>query len=221
MDTWLVHSWPPFLCLWVWGGSVPTPQDRRECYTRYLVFCIGTAWPGVSGWSVLAIRLCWFLPFPYPLNPIYQKVYIGSSHKICFTFIYSCFHCHHLAWSFHKFSFILPAGISDSSWLTLIYFPYLLFSCSVMSSSLWPHGLQHARLPCPSLSPRACSNSCPLSWWSTPTISSSVTAFSSCPQYFPASGSFQVSWLFTSGAKILELQLQRQSFQWIFGVDFF
>ena len=51
----------------------------------------------------------------------------------------------------------------------------LLFSCSVMSDSLWPHGLQHARLPCPSLSPGLCSNSCPLSWWCHPTISSSVS----------------------------------------------
>ena len=59
-----------------------------------------------------------------------------------------------------------------------------------MSDSLQPHELQHARLPCPSLSPRACSNSCPSSWWCHPTISSSVTSFSSCPQSFPSSGSF-------------------------------
>ena len=59
-----------------------------------------------------------------------------------------------------------------------------------MSDSLWPHGLQHARLPCPSLSPGVCSNSCLLSWWYHPTIPSSVTPFSSCLQSFPASGSF-------------------------------
>ena len=69
-----------------------------------------------------------------------------------------------------------------------------------MSDSLQFRGLQHSRLPCPSLSPRVCSNSCPLSWWCHPTISSSVTPVSSCPQSFPASGSFPVSWLFTSGA---------------------
>ena len=63
----------------------------------------------------------------------------------------------------------------------------LLFSCSVMSDSLQPHELQHARLPCPSLSPRACPNSCPLSWWCHPTISASVVPFS-CLQSFPASG---------------------------------
>ena len=75
----------------------------------------------------------------------------------------------------------------------------LLFSHSVVSNSLWPHGLQHARLCCPSLSPWVCSNSCPLSQWCHPTISSSVIPFSSCPQSFPESGSFPVSLLFTSG----------------------
>ena len=67
------------------------------------------------------------------------------------------------------------------------------FSCSVVSDSLRPHGLQHTRLPCPSPTPRACSNSCPLSQWCRPTISSSVIPFSSCLQSFPASGSFPVS----------------------------
>ena len=66
----------------------------------------------------------------------------------------------------------------------------LWFSHSVMPDSLWPHGLQHTRLPCPSLTPGACSNSCPLSWWCHPTISSSVIPFSACLQSFPASGSF-------------------------------
>ena len=77
----------------------------------------------------------------------------------------------------------------------------LFFSLSVMSYSLQPHGLQHGRLPCPSLSPRACSNSCALSWWCHPTISSSVVPFSSCLQSFPASGSFLKSLLFTTGGQ--------------------
>jgi len=150
------------------------------------------------------------------------------------------------------------------------------FSHSVMSNSLWSHGLQHARLPCPSPTPGACSNSYPLSWWCHQTISSSVIPFS-CLQSFPALGSFPMSQLFTSGslsgftftfhfhalekemathssvlawripgtgkpgglpsmgshrveynwsnlaaaaAKVLELQLQPQSFQWIFRTDF-
>ena len=72
-----------------------------------------------------------------------------------------------------------------------------LFSCSVVSNSLQPHGLQHARPPCPSPSTRACSNSCPLSQWCHPTISSSIIPFSSCFQSFPASGSFLMSRLYT------------------------
>ena len=71
----------------------------------------------------------------------------------------------------------------------------------VMSNSLWLHGLQHARLPCLSPTPRVFSNSCPLSWWCHPTISSSVIPFSSCFQSFPASGSFPMSQFFASGCQ--------------------
>ena len=67
-----------------------------------------------------------------------------------------------------------------------------------MSDSLWPHGIQHVRLLCLSLYPRICSDSRPLSQWCYPTISSSVTLFSSCPQSFPVSGSFPMNWLFAS-----------------------
>ena len=77
----------------------------------------------------------------------------------------------------------------------------LLFSSSVVSDSLQPHGLQHARLPCPSPYPGAWSNWCPLCWWCHPTISSSVVPFSFCLQFFPASGSFPVNWLFPSGSQ--------------------
>ena len=73
------------------------------------------------------------------------------------------------------------------------------FSCSLVSYSLWPHGLQHSRLPCLSPNPGAHSNSCPLCQWCHPTISSSVVPFSSHLQSFPASGSFQMNRLFTSG----------------------
>ena len=85
------------------------------------------------------------------------------------------------------------------------------FHHSVISNSLWPHGPQHARPPCPSPTPGVYSN---LSWWCHPTISSSIIPFSSCPQSFPASGSFQ--WVSSSHqvAKVLEFQLQHQSFQW-------
>ena len=94
----------------------------------------------------------------------------------------------------------------------LIYFSFRLlwnwrgldpvqFSRSAMSDSLWPHGLQLSRLPCPSPTPRACSNSCPSNRWYHPPISSSVVPFSSCLQSFPAPGSFQMSQPFTSGGQ--------------------
>ena len=84
-----------------------------------------------------------------------------------------------------------------------------------MSSSLQPHGLQYARLPCPSLTPEVCSNSCPLSRWCHPTISS-------CPQSFQALGSFPKYWSsLHQVTKVLELQLKHHSFQWIFRIYFF
>ena len=75
------------------------------------------------------------------------------------------------------------------------------FSLSVVFNTLRPHGLQHARLPCPSTTPGASSNSCPSSQWCHPTIASSVVPFSSCLQSFPASGPFPMSHFFTSGGQ--------------------
>ena len=80
-------------------------------------------------------------------------------------------------------------------------FSSVQFSCSVMSDSLQPHGLQHARPPCPSPTPGVYPDSCPLSWWCHLTISSPVIPFSSCLQSFPTSGSFPMSHLFTSGGQ--------------------
>ena len=75
------------------------------------------------------------------------------------------------------------------------------FSDSVTSDSLWPHGLHHARPPCPSITTGVYSNSCPLSQWCHPTSSSSIVPFSSCPRSFPVSGSFPVTQFFTSGGQ--------------------
>ena len=85
--------------------------------------------------------------------------------------------------------------------------------------SLQSHGLQHTRPPCPSPSPRVCPSSCPLHWWCHPAISSSVALFF-CLQSSPASGSFR--WVSCSHqvTKVLELQLQHQSFQWVLRFDF-
>ena len=85
--------------------------------------------------------------------------------------------------------------------LFLLSYSSVQFSCSVMSNSLRLHGLQHSRPPCPSPTPGVYSNSCPLSQWCHPTISSSVVPFSSCLQSFPASGSFPMSQFFTSGGQ--------------------
>ena len=85
--------------------------------------------------------------------------------------------------------------------MPIICISLVQFSCSVMSDSVWPHGLQHARAPCPPPTPRAYSNSCSLSRWCHPTILSSVVPFSSSIQYFLASGSFPVSQFFSSGGQ--------------------
>ena len=85
--------------------------------------------------------------------------------------------------------------------------PSVQFSRSVVSDSLRPHGLQHSRPPCPSPTPGVHTNPCPLSQWCHPTISSSVVPFSSCPQSFPASGSFPVSQFFTSGGQDIRVSV--------------
>ena len=99
----------------------------------------------------------------------------------------------------------VPHGISDEREVSLAglrtqwSFSSVQFSCSVMSDSLRFHGLLYTKPPCPSPTHGVHSNSCPLSWWCHPTISSSVVPFSSRIQSFPASGSFQMSQLFASG----------------------
>ena len=93
--------------------------------------------------------------------------------------------------------------VSKITWLTIIFsklgvqFSSVQFSCSIMSNSFQPHESQHARPPCPSPNPGVYSNSCPSSRWCHPAISSSVIPSSSCPQSFPASGSFPMSHLFS------------------------
>ena len=105
-----------------------------------------------------------------------------------------------------------------SQFVTRLYFLYRIFlkqlfsvswqfSRSVVSDSLWPHALQHARLPCPSPTPKVYSNSCPLSSWSHPAILSSVVPFSSCLQSFLASGSFPMSQFFTSGGQSIRVSV--------------
>ena len=94
----------------------------------------------------------------------------------------------------NSFSFI-------EAWSVMLQQVSVQFSHSAVSDFLQPHGLQHTRLPFPSPNPRACSNSCPSSWWCHPTISSFIIPSSSCLQSFPASGSFLVSQFFASGGQ--------------------
>ena len=94
-----------------------------------------------------------------------------------------------------------PWGHKESDtteWLSTHSFSSVQFSCSVVSDSLRPHEPEHARPPCPSPTPRVHQNPCLLIWWCRPTTSSSVVPFSSCPQSFPALGSFKMSQLFAS-----------------------
>ena len=100
-----------------------------------------------------------------------------------------------MLWLVTTFSRTQPVHFDYEVWALL------LFSRSVVSDYLLPHGLQHVRPPCPSPSPGACSVSCPLSQWCHPTISSYVIPFSSCLLSFPESGSFPMSGLFTSGSQ--------------------
>ena len=111
-------------------------------------------------------------------------------------------------WIWMRLSVKIPYNLDFCSNYDLL----LLFSHSVVSNSLWLHGLQHARLPCPSPSPWACSNSCPLSRWCHPTISSSVIPVSSCFQSFPATRSFLMSQVFVSGGQSIGISTSTRAF---------
>ena len=130
--------------------------------------------------------------------PSRLKVWEWGKHLICARYGSECFVCMNL---YH---------FQNGPMKCLYQYPHFIdgeveasvqFSPSVMSDTLQPHGLQHTRPPCPSPIPRVYSNSCPLSWWWHPTISSFVVPYSSCLQSFPASGSFQMSQFFASGGQ--------------------
>ena len=101
----------------------------------------------------------------------------------------------------------------------IVFLSSIQFSLSVVSDSLQSHGLQHARLTCPSPVPKICSNWCPLSLWCHLTISSSVILLSFCLQSFPASVSFPVNQFFTSGDQSIGASISASTFQWIFRTD--
>ena len=111
-------------------------------------------------------------------------------------------------------------GVADKI-MGFLWFSSVQSVSSVLSDSLWPHGLQNARPPCLSPTPWVYSNSCPLRGWCYPNISSSIIPFSSHLQSFLASGSFPMSQFFAyQVAKVLGFLLQHQSFQWLFRTNF-
>ena len=105
--------------------------------------------------------------------------------------------CHSLKQMRYSLRKIFILSFKKLPWLLLL----LLLSHSAVFNSLRPQGLWNSRVPCPSLSPGACADSCPLSWWCHPTITYSVAPFFSCPPSFPTSGSFPVSQFFASGGQ--------------------
>ena len=109
--------------------------------------------------------------------------------------------CNVLLYYWHEKIFTICKSVASVEKVSEDSFSSVQFSRSAISDSLQPCGLQHARPPCPSPIPQACSNSCPLSRWCHPTISSSVVPLSSCLQSFPASGSFPRSQFFASGGQ--------------------
>ena len=126
-------------------------------------------------------------------------------HSLCILFLLLLYHLHLRSsdirpqrletpkiWHWANICWIMNTQVKSFLFFPLAFLFSVHFSCSVMSDSLWPHELQHTRLPCPSLSPGVCSNSCPLSQRCHPTISSSAPSFSSCAQSFPESGSFPI-----------------------------
>ena len=153
--------------------------QQRGGNPKFSVWTVGSSicLPHSPSQSILSLiqRLCFILPSLW--KPKFHHPFMTNSNTISPQ--------------------TLPSNFFASSELS----EYNQFSCSVMSDTLWPHGLQHARPPCPSPTSRACSNSCPLSRRCHPTISSSVIPFSFCLQSFPASESFPVSQFFALGGQ--------------------
>ena len=142
-----------------------------------------------------------FILTPTPWNKYHYWIHFtGEKTKVLSSYVTCQGHLGH--WNF-TCTFKPRAEVTAQVWKPISWQNSILFgqinlvlswfSHLIVSDSLWPHGLLHAQLPCPSLSPGACSNSCPSSWWCHPTISSSVIPFSFCLQLFPASGSLPMS----------------------------
>ena len=189
--------------LWGMGGVNEWVMSLSHVWLCYLVDC---SLPGSSVHGIFQVRILEWVAISFSRGSSWPRDQTQVSHTVGRLFtIWATREARKWVEECGKgriFSFILKSDsfILYSKQKTGKNVFLLLFSHLVMSSSLQPHGLQHSRLPCPSLSPRACSNSYPLSWWCHPTISSSVTPFF-CPQSFLASGSFPMSQVFTAGSQ--------------------
>ena len=170
------------------GGSCIKTSDRADILL-------------IAEWSDKAFPL-------WPLFTVGGSLPLGQCfHENFFVLIVLFGSCYQCIYSYYIFSY-LTSPLEDHNrvtWIDLTSGKELIlqdqFSHSAVSDSLWPHGLQHDRLPCPSSTPRACLNSCPLSRWCHQTISSSVVPLSSCLQSSLASESFPMSQLFASGGQ--------------------
>ena len=139
----------------------------------------------------------------YPANRFISTIFLDPIY-ICINIQYSFFFFTYFTLynrlRVYPLNFNWLRSIPFHVWV-MFHCIHVQFSCSVMSTSLQTHGLQHVRLPCPTPTPGVCSNSCPLSQRCHPTILSSVVPFPSCLQSFPASGSFPMSQFFESGGQ--------------------
>ena len=161
--------------------------------------------------GLISINIIYYLkPFPVPATLAFPPSFKQAANQnpsslepranaatVWSPVFTTSFHCSLTTLSLPTHSYFLRDGESS----VFSFLSSVQFSCSVVFDSLQPHGLQHARIPCPSPTPRAYSNSCPSSRWSHPTISSSVIPFSSCLQSFPESGSYPMSKFFASGGQ--------------------
>ena len=184
--------------------------EKESFQVLWLLFRL-CHWPNMSLFSLLDTRK-WEWYFRGPCGGVSLWLVLASESWAEVMCVTSGLNIARLVWDLPEDAF--TAGmVVGKTWS-------VQFSCSVMSNSLQPHRLQQARLSCPSPTPKSCSNSCPSSQCCHPTISSSVVRFSSCLPSFPASGSFTMVSSLHQVAKVWELLLHHQSFQWIFRTDF-
>ena len=174
----------------------------------YICFCF-SAWTCLHLCKILLVMEAVWLPSRAITSVLWYSLQLGHISSVVREFFsWQCLEGNFLA-VYSGFFGWKAADCSDLSYHRqplhyLLWFSSVQFSRSVVSDSLRAHGLQHTRLPCPSPTPRVYADSCLLSWWCHPTISSSVVPFSSCLQSFPASGSFLTSQFFVPGGQSIK-----------------